>query len=302
MSMLTHTTHPDSAAGRTDHRRHLGPSGTRDYDLYLPAGWSGQPLPLVVMLHGSTQDPADFAAGTGMNDQADAHLFAVAYPAQSARANLSRSWHWYRAGDQRAGHGEPAIIAGITEDVIREFPIIADRVYVAGMSAGGAMAAVMAATYPDLYAAVGVHSGLAYRAARGLVSGLLAMHVGGASPSQITALPLIVFHGDDDSTVALANAGRLITARVGVAEPTGQLTQAAAEKPRRGHGHTTTIYTDADGAVTAEEWIVHGQGHSWSGGNPAGSYTDADGPSATEEMVRFFCEHRRIAPPPTTDP
>lgn len=276
--------------GQTRHCQHSGLHGARSYDLYVPSGYAGGPVPLVVMLHGASQTAADFAAGTGMNELAEQHTFLVAYPAQSSSANMTGSWNWYRESDQFADAGEPAIIAGITADIIAEHGVDEDRVYIAGLSAGGAMAAVLAAVYPEVYAAVGVHSGLAYRSAQGIMSGLMVMTAGGASAAECGSVPLIVFHGDSDTTVAPANAAHLIAGRIG---------DAAAESshaiPREGtaHAHTRSIFVDADGLVAAESWIIHGQGHGWSGGTAAGSFTDPYGPSASVAMVRFFLEHPR---------
>ena len=279
--------------------------GQRGYRLYVPGGYQGRPVPLLVMLHGCTQRPDDFAAATRMNDLAERDTFLVLYPEQAETAQERRCWQWFEPEHQERRRGEPAIIVGLTRRVMREYAVDPTRVYVAGLSAGGAMAVVLAATYPDLFAAVGVHSGLPYKAGEGPLSAWLAMRLGapavasGQAPAGARGVPLIVFHGDADRTVSPANASQLVAQwarRSGLVDAAlpARLVEPTFLRRRRapgGHAYTQAVYRSGDRTVI-EQWTVHGLAHAWSGGSPTGSYADPLGPDASAELVRFFDRHR----------
>jgi poly(hydroxyalkanoate) depolymerase family esterase len=264
-------------------------AGTRSYKLYVPSSYTGEPAPLVVMLHGCTQDPDDFALGTEMNVLAEEFGFLVVYPAQSPQANVSRCWNWFNALDQQRDQGEPSIIAGITREVMAHHAVDPDAVYVAGLSAGGAMATIMGTLYPDLYAAVGVHSGLPFASAHDLASALAAMKGDfkrRGEPGK--TFPIIVFHGDRDTTVHPSAGEELVAHARHVSKEVAVEPGAVPD----GYKYTRTLHQREDGRVHAEHWVIHGAGHAWSGGNARGSYTDGKGPNASREMMRFFRTHR----------
>lgn len=267
--------------------------GSRTYKLYVPSTYQGHSMPLVVMLHGCTQSPDDFAAGTQMNKLAEEHGCLVVYPAQSSSANISRCWNWFNAQDQHRDRGEPTLIAGITRQVMGDYAVDPQRVFIAGLSAGGAAAAVMAATYPDLYAAVGVHSGLAHGAATDMPSAFAAMRNGGTVTVQERRsgrlVPTIVFHGDQDSTVHPRNGDQVI-AQARASGPAGLQPTATVLRGQApgGRSFSRTLHADPDGRSILEQWVIHGAGHAWAGGSTAGSYTDPEGPDAGREMLRFF--------------
>lgn len=265
----------------------------RAFKLFVPPrGAHAGPRPLIVMLHGCTQDPDDFAAGTQMNELARVHGLYVLYPAQSRQANPQGCWNWFKASHQQRGRGEPATLAGMTRATIEQHDIDPSRVYVAGLSAGGAMAAILAQAYPDLFAAVGVHSGLAAGAAKDLPGGLAAMQGQGTGTAQPLRVPTIVFHGDADATVHPRNGAQVFEAGPGDRHGVQAETVQRAGSRRRATRHRRF---DAQGKVVGEHWVVHGAAHAWSGGHHAGSHCDPHGPDASAEMLRFFLEHR-LAP------
>jgi poly(hydroxyalkanoate) depolymerase family esterase len=271
-------------------------AGRRQYRLYVPAGAIGDPLPLIVMLHGCTQDADDFARGTQMNALAERHRCLVAYPVQPREANPSKCWNWFKPNDQHRERGEPSLIAGITREIIAAHNVDPARVYIAGMSAGGAMAAIMIDAYPELYAAAGVHSGLPAHSAHDLPSALAAMKGGkrgGAagrarSDARAPRRPMIVFHGDADPTVHVTNATRIL-------QGFDARRDVPNEARRINAGQRTCSVSrlvSSDG-IDAEVWTIHGAPHAWAGGNAQGSYTDPSGPDASAEMLRFFLDHPR---------
>jgi poly(hydroxyalkanoate) depolymerase family esterase len=274
-------------------------AGVRGYKLYVPSCYRGQALPLIVMLHGCTQTADDFAAGTRMNVIAEERGCFVVYPEQAASAHPARCWNWFRRSDQERGGGEPSLIAGITRKVMRDYQVDSRRVYVAGLSAGAAAAAIMGASYGDLYAAIGMHSGLACGAASDLPSAVAAMRQGEitaalldhptAGPGGGTRIvPTIVFHGDQDSTVHPRNSAHVIARWANISD------LRASVHPGRvpdGHAYSRTVYRNARGQPMLEQWDIHGCAHAWSGGSAAGTFTDPRGPDASREMIRFFLEH-----------
>ncbi|MDT8855725.1 PHB depolymerase family esterase [Paracoccaceae bacterium Fryx2] len=272
-----------------------GESGKRSYKLYIPArpaGAAGQGalMPLVVMLHGCTQTPDDFATGTGMNRLADAQGFMVVYPAQPRGANNNRCWNWFKPADQGRDQGEPALIAGITRKILHDHPADPKRVYVAGLSAGGAAAAILAHAYPDLFAAAGVHSGVPIGAAGDATQAFLAMRAGSPGSRLGVAMPTIIFHGDADSVVHPRN-GRALAARSLATFPRLKETVRPGRRAD-GRAFSQTTHSAASGKSFCEYWAVQDAGHAWSGGAAAGSFTDPAGPDASGEMLRFFLQHR----------
>lgn len=271
-------------------------AGRRSYKLYVPSGHhAGGRRPLVLMLHGGTQDADDFATGTRMNDLAEEHGFLVAYPNQCKSANPSLCWNWFKPDDQVRGAGEPSIIAGITSEIIAEHDIDSRRVFVAGLSAGGAMAGVMAATYPEIYAAIGVHSGLPYRSATDVASAFAAMRGDPGLHGKRKMRPAtdhalhprtIVFHGDADHIVHPSNATKIVERHT----TSGDRVEREQGRSAASRTYTRTVTRNGTGTAVVEHWLIHGSGHAWSGGSPDGTYTDPHGPDASGEMLRFFLD------------
>jgi poly(hydroxyalkanoate) depolymerase family esterase len=292
--LVPFVTHPEVVAPDSQFvsRTFSNEAGSRTYKLFIPGADVEAPRSLIVMLHGCSQNPDDFAAGTRMNELAQEYGFFVAYPAQPPSANMARCWNWFNARDQVRGEGEPHILAGLTQDIVMQHGIDPQRVYVAGLSAGGAAAAVLGALYPDIFAAIGVHSGLPCGAARDASSAFSAMRRGGSDlrVSKNAPLPTIVFHGDRDTTVNPVNAEQVITQ----AKASGEFhIVRELGSSANGTDYTRIVYNEPNGHTVLEQWMIHGGSHAWSGGSPAGSYTNAGGPDASREMVRFFFDQRR---------
>ncbi len=270
---------------------HNGVSDSRDYRLYVPAIQPKGPMPLIVMLHGCTQSPEDFAIGTGMNGLAEQFGCLIAWPAQPQGANVQKCWNWFRPEDQARDRGEPALIAGIVGDILRAYPADPARVYVAGLSAGGAAAAIMGATYPELFAAVGIHSGLPVGGAQDVPSAFAAMRVGSTGKAVPVAVPAIVFHGLADQTVHPKN-GEAVVAQA-MQTRSGLKRIRISGTSEGGRSYQQTRHDDVKGHSIIEHWEIDGAGHAWAGGQPSGSYTDPTGPDASREMLRFFLQHIR---------
>lgn len=295
-----------------------GAAGSRPYMVYTPVNYTtAERVPLIVLLHGCTQTPSDFAAGTGMNDLADQDRFIVAYPQQTSSNNAQSCWNWFLPADQSRGSGEPAIIAGITRTVMAttsSWNIDPGRVFVTGMSAGAAMAVIMGATYPDLYAAIGEHSGLEYAAATDVTSGVMATQSGGPDPTtqgqaafkamgaNARVVPVISFQGESDTTVVPVNGDQVtrqwmetdhLASGGRYAATFGSPSSTTNGQAPGAQGRTFTVrrWTNSAGTEVQEYWTVNGMGHAWSGGSTAGSFTDPNGPGASQAMVSFFDAH-----------
>jgi poly(hydroxyalkanoate) depolymerase family esterase len=327
--------HAHASGGTFTQYTYSGPAGSRPYAVYTPVNYQvGTVVPLIVMLHGCTQTPTDFAAGTQMDALADQKQFIVVYPQQTSTNNSLSCWNWFLPADQARGSGEPALIAGIVQTVEQttsQWTIDTNRVYVAGMSAGAAMAVIMAATYPDIFAAMGSESGLEYQAATSQTAASTAQSQGGPDPTQqgqvaLTAMgsaarvvPTIVFQGESDFIVAPINGDQIVqqwmqtdhlassgTYNASFSSPTS--TTSGQVSGSGGHSYTVQTWNDTQGNEIEEYWKITGMGHAWSGGSSSGSYTDPNGPSATTAMYTFFINHPLHAgtatptPTPTSSP
>ena len=270
---------------------HSSPEGSRDYRLYVPAELPAGQVPLIVMMHGCTQSPEDFANGTGLNQLAEEFGFLIAWPAQTNGANMQKCWNWYRPEDQARERGEPGLIAGIVTDILASHDVDPARIYIAGLSAGGAIAAIMGAAYPEVFAAIGVHSGLPVGAARDMPSAFSAMRSGAEGATLHNSTPTIVFHGLADSTVHPSNGDAVMAQSLGSRSGTKRARVNGVSDG--GRKYRLTRHSLPDGTTTAEHWEIDGAGHAWAGGQPSGSYTDPEGPDASREMVRFFFQHKQ---------
>lgn len=265
--------------------------GERRYLTYVPASAKDGLQGLIVMLHGCTQTPEDFAAGSRMNALAETHRMVVVYPHQSRGENAQSCWNWFRRGDQMRDRGEPAILAGLAGDIAARHAIPTDKVFAAGLSAGGAMAAILGEAYPEVFAAVGVHSGLPVGAAKDVPSAFSAMAgnpLARAANTRTTSARIIVLHGSADTTVHSRNADEIV--RQALDAGPGQTLQTEDQGKAGGRSYTRTATFDSTGIALVEQWKIDGLGHAWSGGSSEGSYTDGQGPDASAEMIRFFLD------------
>ena len=283
------TAMPEGAAFTTAH--YSCAEGERRYLTYVPASAQDGLQGLVVMLHGCTQTPEDFATGSQMNALAESHRLVVVYPHQSRGENAQSCWNWFRRGDQMRDRGEPAILAGLASEIAVRHEIPTDKVFVAGLSAGGAMAAILGEAYPEVFSAVGVHSGLPVGSAKDVTSAFSAM--GGnplprASVTRDQTARIIVLHGTADSTVHPRNADEIV--RQALDSEPGQTLQTEDTGKAGGRSYTRTSTFDSTGVALVEHWKIDGLGHAWSGGSAEGSYTDGQGPDASAEMIRFFLD------------
>lgn len=292
-----------------------GSYGGHNYKLYIPSGYAaGQRSPLLLMMHGCLQDPSQFATTTAMNALAETGTALVIYPEQPTSANGARCWNWFNPGDQGRGAGEPGFMAGLVGQIQGQYTIDAERVYAVGFSAGGGMATVLGATYPDLFAAIVVASGLEYAAASSSGSAFGVMQSGGPDPlrqgqaayqamgPRARVVPVLVFHGSKDTTVAPINGQQALTqfARTDDLADDGSANGSISGTPALtetlqvpgGRSYTHYVYNDGAGRPLLERYLIDGMAHAWSGGRGS-SYADAKGPDATALTWAFLMAHPR---------
>ena len=279
------------------------PDGPRTYKLYVPSAYDkARPAPLLVVLHGCTQDPDDIAKGTRFNALAEKHGFLIAYPQQSQKFNGLKCWNWFDSNHQARDKGEPALIASITRRVMNDYSVDSRRVYIAGVSAGGAMALIAAYAYPEIYSAAGIHSGIAYGAVTSISDALSAMRSGARDPAVLPDavikamgsgrhFPAIVFQGGADKSVNVVNGEQVVAQLAALFRPAPLKKISERSGVAASYHFTRRIYGDERPLI--EEWIVDELGHAWSGGSKDGTYADPNGPDASAEMIRFFLEHPR---------
>jgi poly(hydroxyalkanoate) depolymerase family esterase len=283
-------------------------AGTRAYRGYVPSTYTpGTAMPLIVVLHGCTQTADSIRQLTRYDQLAEAKGFIAVFPEQPPSANFLRCWNFFLDAHMHRGTGEPSLIAGITNWVRQRYTVDPRRIYVAGLSAGGAMASVMGASYPDLYAAVGIGSGCEY-AATATCAGWRSSDPTKAAQAayaemgqRARVLPVIAFQGDKDFTVPPVNADQLvkqwtITAdladdHVANGSVSGTPTTTLTGQVPNGRAYTTRYYADADGRELVQYWSVHGMSHAWSGGCSCALHADPQGPDATAAMYAFLMSH-----------
>lgn len=295
---------PAQTAGEFTFREVTTADGPRRYKLFIPVSYDkSRRAPLLIVLHGCTQDPDDVARGTEFNSLAGAKGMLVAYPEQPQKANGLKCWNWFDPAHQQRDRGEPALIAAITRAVIDEHSIDTRRVYIAGLSAGAAMALTVAYAYPEIYAAAGIHSGIAYGVAGSIGEAIKAMASGASHPDSLAStvvkgmgsrrsFPAIVFQGGADKSIRPVNAGQVVSQLSELHLPGGlKKGLPSTGVAEGGYHYSRTTY--GKGKPSIEEWIVDELGHAWSGGSAEGTYTDPKGPVASREMLRFFLGHQR---------